>query len=123
MKKEKVFLGIIVLALAAAVVYAFWGVPYKGSSQKNAVLFYGDGCPHCEIVDKFVEENKVREKVQFERKEVFNNRTNANEMASRAKNCGIKTSGMGVPFLWDGEKCYQGDVDVIEFFKKKINEK
>lgn len=86
------------------------------------ILFYGNGCPHCANVDKFVEENGVKEKVDFRKLEIFGNKENSKLMAEKFKACGLSTESMGVPFLWDGEKCYSGDADVIEFFKQKIGQ-
>lgn len=120
MKKQIIW----ILGAAIVIVLGYFAFtarqPASTNDAQGIVLYYGDGCPHCANVDKFIEENKVGEKVSFEKKEVFNNRANARDMGSKAKMCKIDTtSGMGVPFLWDGEKCYQGDVDVINFFKSK----
>ncbi len=87
--------------------------------QNKTILFYGDGCPHCVNVDKFISDNKIEEKISFERKEVFNNGANAGEMIRLSEKCGLPSDQVGVPFLWDGSKCYIGDVDVINFFKQK----
>jgi glutaredoxin len=87
----------------------------------NIILFYGDGCPHCVIVKEFVEDNNIEEKVQFVKKEVYYNQQNASELGAKAKMCGMPTDSIGVPFLWDGSKCYVGDQDIIEFFKNKSN--
>ncbi len=90
-------------------------------SESKIILFYGTGCPHCAIVDEYLEENKVEERMDFAHKEVYFNRTNANELEEKARACGMPTDSIGVPFLWDGEKCLVGDVDIVEFFKQKIN--
>lgn len=90
--------------------------------ESSIVLYYGDGCPHCAIVDEFVKENKVEEKVPHEKKEVYYNKKNADELASRAKTCGLPTNSIGVPFLWDGSQCFIGDKDIINFFKQKIGQ-
>lgn len=90
------------------------------------VLFFGDGCPHCANVDKFVQDNNVEGKVNFTKLEVpfggKNSTTlsaNAGLMVQLAQRCNLDTAnGVGIPFLWDGEsKCYTGDVDIINFFK------
>ncbi|MEK7562480.1 MAG: hypothetical protein AAB509_02280 [Patescibacteria group bacterium] len=81
------------------------------------ILFYGDGCSHCKLVEDFISQNKIEEKVKFTRLEVFNNRDNAQILLERSKACGINTDQVGVPFLWDGKTCLIGDPDVIKFFK------
>ena len=97
----------------------------KGNSKPESqiILFYGIGCPHCAIVEKYIEENKVKEEISFAEKEVYYNQSNAKELEEKAKICKIPENEVGVPFLWDGKKCYIGDVDIINFFKEKINEK
>lgn len=87
---------------------------------QGVILFVGEGCPHCANVEAFVEENKVKESVDFTTLEVYKNKSNAALMAKKAQICGVPLSGMGVPFLWDGSKCLVGDVDIIKFFQDKI---
>jgi len=93
------------------------------AEQSQIVLFYGDGCPHCAIVENYIKESNIKEKLPFEEKEVYHNQKNANELADKAKICGLPTDSIGVPFLWEGEKCYVGDQEIIGFFNQKINEK
>lgn len=81
------------------------------------ILFYGDGCSHCENVDKFIKENNVEDKVEFTKLEVFNNKANANILVEKANACGLPTDKIGVPFLWDSKNCISGDVDIIKFFQ------
>lgn len=84
------------------------------------ILFYGDGCPHCAIVEDYIKKNNIKEKLPFEEKEVYYNQSNAKELVEKAMLCGIPTNSIGVPFLWDGEKCYIGDQAIIDFFNNKI---
>jgi len=32
---------------------------------EGIILFYGEGCPHCKVVDDFITENKIEDKVKF----------------------------------------------------------
>lgn len=93
--------------------------PIKETS--DIVLFYGDGCPHCALVEEYVSQNGIETKVPFAKKEVYYNKQNADELVAKARTCGMPTDSIGVPFLWDGSKCLVGDQDIIEFFKSKIN--
>jgi len=93
----------------------------ESQAQNGIIFFYGDGCPHCAIVEEYIKENKVAEKLAFSQKEVYYNRNNSKELEEKAKICGMSTDSIGVPFLWDGEKCLVGDADIVEFFKQKIN--
>jgi len=94
-------------------------------NQNQIILFYGDGCPHCAIVEEYIKENKIEDNISFTQKEVYYDKGNADELAEKAKICGIPTDYIGVPLLWDGEtsKCFVGDQDIIYFFNQKINEK
>jgi glutaredoxin len=117
-----IFLGIfIVLGIG------FYFSREKNSSQdqdlKGIILFYGIGCPHCAKVEEFVKENKIKEKIAFEEKEVYFNKDNAKKLVEIAKKCGFNEKEIGVPFLWDGEnqRCIVGDEPIINFFKEKLN--
>ncbi len=94
----------------------------ENQSSSQIILFYGDGCPHCAIVEEYINENNIQDKVPFVQKEVYYNQSNAQELQTKAKICGLPTDEIGIPFLWDGEKCLIGDQDIIDFFKNKTNE-
>ena len=93
----------------------------ENQSESQIILFYGDGCPHCKIVEEYINESNIQNKISFAQKEVYYNQNNAKELEAKAKICGLPTDSIGVPFLWDGEKCLIGDQDIINFFKQKIN--
>jgi len=88
----------------------------------DIVLFYGRECPHCLDLEKFIEENKIAEKVQFDRLEVFHNSKNGAILKEKAKGCGIiNEQEIGVPFLYDVKenRCLSGTPDIEDFFTKK----
>lgn len=93
----------------------------ENQSSDQIILFYGDGCPHCKIVEEYINENNIQNKISFAQKEVYYNQNNAKELEAKAKICGLPTNSIGVPFLWNGEKCLIGDQDIINFFKQKTN--
>lgn len=90
--------------------------------QSQIIFFYGSGCPHCAKVEEFIKGNKVKEKIFFVEKEIYFNKENQKELLEKAKICKIPENEVGVPFFWDGEKCFFGDVDIINFFKEKIGQ-
>jgi len=94
----------------------------QNQAVNQIILFYGDGCPHCKIVEEYIANNKIKDKISFTQKEVYYNKANANELGEKAKFCGLPTDSIGVPFLFNGEKCFIGDQDIINFFKQKTNE-
>ena len=116
-----VFLG--TLALVSGLIY--WGLQDSKQSEivddpSVIVYYYGEGCPHCKVVNDFLVANNIAEKMTFEKKEVWSDKTNAKEMERRAKACNIKPEGMGVPFVYGGDgKCYIGEPEVTGFFKTK----
>ncbi len=86
----------------------------------KTILYYGSSCPHCKIVEQYMDDNKVAEKMTIEQKEVYGNQANAKEMAAVASRCGLSTNKIGVPFLWVENKCLVGDVDINNYFKTKL---
>ena len=110
----------IAVVLAAVIMLVKDNGNQPPKSESSIALYYGDGCPHCAIVDEFLKENNVEGKVSYEKKEVYNNKKNADELAERAKTCDLPTDSIGVPFLWDGSKCLIGDKDIINFFKQRM---
>ena len=92
------------------------------SVKDKMIFFYGEGCPHCANVEKFFEENNIEDKIQFEKKEVYNDKNNAKLLILAAKRkCNLKENEIGVPFFWDGSKCIVGDQPIINYFKEKLN--
>lgn len=91
--------------------------------KSDIVLYYGDGCPHCANVEKYLQDNDIKNKISFEEKEVYKNKDNAEQMAEDASYCDIDVESFGVPFLWADGKCLMGDEDIIAFFKQKSDEK
>lgn len=87
-----------------------------------AILFYGNGCPHCADVEEWIKENNVSEKVKFDQLEVWYNKDNAAKLIEKAEACGLSANSVGVPFLYDIEnnKCLSGSDKVEEYFKSKI---
>jgi hypothetical protein len=108
----------------AIIIFALWLIflPSKVAGiPKDAILFFGDGCPHCKVVEDFIFTNDVRNKIKFDTKEIWSNQSNARLMTQIWKQCGLNTQeGMGVPFYWDGASCYRGQDEIINLFKTKI---
>jgi hypothetical protein len=110
-KKEK---NIIILAVLAIIIIAsFWFF-----NRPKITYYYGKNCPHCQNVGKYIEENKIAEKVKFSKKEVSNPAVSI-EFLKRSKSCGIEEKDAGIPLVYSEGKCYVGDVDAIAFFKEK----
>jgi len=82
-------------------------------------LFFGSTCPHCEVVEEWLEANsEVKEKSGLKAKEVYNDRDNSQELAEKAAECKI-SGGIGVPFLYDHGECIVGDQPIIDHLEQK----
>ncbi len=127
--KKKMF--VLLVLFAVVLIFSFfalsreenknWPADQQGG-QSRIILFYGEGCPHCAKVEEYIKQNQIENKISFAQKEVYYNKNNADEMAGKAKICGLPDGSIGVPFLWDGEKCLIGDQDIIDFFKQNKGE-
>lgn len=103
-----------------------------------ATLYYGNGCPHCSNLEKWLQDNKYlpsgktvdqnsvdiwmsSAKVKFNIKEVWKNSANSAELSANATSLGLPSEQVGVPFLYDSvnKKSYIGEVDIKNFFQSK----
>ncbi|MDD3285675.1 MAG: hypothetical protein PHG95_03530 [Patescibacteria group bacterium] len=122
-KNKSALSAVIVLLVLIAVASIFI---FKRQSENNQVpadnngmiLFYSLSCPHCQNVEKYIQENNVKDKYSFSQLEISADRKNSEMLVAKAEICGLDTGSLGVPFLWTGEKCLLGDTDIIDFFSK-----
>ena len=128
-KAQKIVTGFFAAAIIIIAVLSFFyfRANFTGgtiiSPEANAsVLYYGETCPHCKIVEEFMSNNSVESKMDIIQKEVFSNKTNAEELLKVGEACKLQKDYMGaVPLLYSGGKCYVGDKDIISFFQEKLN--
>jgi glutaredoxin len=110
--------------LLAAILMALLGVGCNRNEQPTAatdlpkdqmILFVGQDCPHCEIV-----KNKLKSdypKLPIMIKEVYNDGQNAALLIKAIKTCGLSFDTAGVPLLWDGKACHEGDGSILQYLK------
>ena len=122
-----IIIAVVLIVLGSLLIIGWSSLSGPKVDITEIILFYGDGCPHCKLVEDFISQNKVEEKIKFTRLRIpLNNEkdpellSNIKVLLERAKACGINTTDIGVPFLWDGKTCLAGDPDVIKFFQDKI---
>lgn len=103
-----------------------------------ATIFYGNGCPHCTNMEKWLQDNGylptgskidqaaidawiAKAKVKFNMKEVWYNSTNSAELTADATKLGLASSSVGVPFLYDSvnNKSYIGETDIEAFLNSQ----
>jgi glutaredoxin len=89
--------------------------------QSDIILFYSTTCPHCKVVEDFLKENKVADKLKFENLEV-SSKLNSQLMQEKQDPCKdlSEDDKGGVPFLYSSEKCLVGSDTIINHFKQKL---
>lgn len=123
---KKTFTPAIIFLALAVVAIIFVAKSETGTRTTNEavksdiILFHGDGCTYCKVVDTYLEAENVESKISFDKREVYNNQANAALMTTKARFCGLNTNSIGVPFLWDGSSCLIGDRDIIAFFEAEL---
>jgi hypothetical protein len=117
--KGKFILAVVVVIVAiTSIIWLFRSPKNVEAPTEGIIYYYGKNCPHCQNVAKYIEENKIDQKVAFEKKE-FSSPAVTLEFLDRAKQCGISQKDAGVPLIFAEGKCYLGDADAIAFFKEK----
>ncbi|MBT4004953.1 MAG: hypothetical protein HN846_01645 [Candidatus Pacebacteria bacterium] len=85
-------------------------------------LFYGQGCPHCSVVDRYFEEQDLYANYPIEKKEIYSNRDNALLFNSLLTKLGVPENERGVPLVIIGDKVIVGDRSIIDDFVVKADE-
>ena len=78
--KISIIFTVIAAAFLAFVLFGGESREFFGQdpqSPNGVTLFYGESCPHCANVERFISENNVEEKVSISRKEIYFNSANA----------------------------------------------
>ena len=101
--RKKQYYFILSVAIIIIGIFIIWALskPKKAEApMEGVVLYYGQDCPHCKNVEKFIEDNKIADKVKFSQKEIQYNLNNSREFLAKAKECGINQNEAGVPFVY-----------------------
>ena len=123
---KKILLIIAIMAIVGFLFYEWRsniGESPVVSANADIIYFHGKGCPHCLIVEDYMEKNNVEAKIKVEKGEIFFNKENTAIFKEKANACGIPEDQMGVPLLWVKGKCYTGDKDIISYFDEQLNAK
>jgi glutaredoxin len=113
LKKYWFLILVIILIAAYAAIFAY----YHRQTSVGAVLFYSTSCPHCQTVEKYIADNQIKDKLDFKEAEVSSS-ANASLLVQVSRNCNLDIEqGIGVPLFFDGNRCYQGDVEIIDYLK------
>jgi|WetSurMetagenome_2_1015567.scaffolds.fasta_scaffold24831_6 flagellar biosynthesis/type III secretory pathway M-ring protein FliF/YscJ len=114
MRKTIIFLIAAVLIIIGVILV------FRQKPAQGITLFYGLECPHCANVEQYMQKNKIEEKVKIDKKEVYHDQDNAQELGAIASGCGKDTNQIGVPFLYDGKSCYEGEDEVKNYLSQYI---
>jgi hypothetical protein len=104
--------------------------PYKDYpvyDTPDLVFFWGSGCPHCQNVEDWVNQNSATDKLKINFKEVYNSDIGRTELFNTINQyCPeliASNGGIGVPVGFDPikKKCIQGDTPIIDFLSSKLS--
>jgi len=136
-KLIKIIVALFVVIAAASVAYVVYVTPSVPSATPSAAnasdsivyYFYGQGCPHCALIEPFMENiTKEYPDVDIRMLEVWHNQTNQQIDAQVNAQAGISTPP-GVPEIVIGKTVLIGQQDIpdkLEGYlqaieKKKVN--
>jgi len=117
---------IIILAIVFGLffVFKFLYRPTPASVSTDSadlILFWGNGCPHCEVVKDYISQNELDKKIKISSLEVYYNQANQKLLEETVKKCPEidTTQGIGVPLAFDtkNQKCLLGDTPIIDWLK------
>lgn len=91
----------------------------SATSVKEPIFFYSNDCGHCQKVKQYIADYKIEEKVSFSLVEAFTSEANYDLFNEKAAACRLSGSRKGVPLIYENGKCYVGEIEAIDFFKKK----
>jgi len=134
MGKKELIIGALVVLILVGITYLATEFAGKNDTSKPAggalitaaaakfnknvmYYFWGDGCPHCADLDKWVKEKGYDKTVKYTKLEVWKNPNNAALMDVVASYCKIEKTGMGVPFVYYKGKCVSGTPDAQSVFE------
>lgn len=87
------------------------------TSSSTLVLYTSKTCPHCQLVKEYMQRNQISEKITITVKDVVTSLKNQDDLVAKAKICKLDTKKLGIPLLFDGQNCYSGDTDIINYFE------
>ena len=93
----------------------------------DLVFFWGDGCPHCENVEDWINQSEAETKLKINFKEIYYSEENRNDLLEIVEEyCPelVSNGSIGVPTAFDpvGKQCIQGDTPIISFLASKLSE-
>lgn len=94
--------------------------PYEvqaASEEARIVYFHGVGCPHCAVVDEWLDTEDIWDEYPIDDREVYNNPLNAVYYNEVMGELGVPLSERGVPSMVIGNDLLIGDQPIIANFE------
>lgn len=90
----------------------------------DLILFYGNTCPHCKIVEEFISTNEIDQKLKISQLEVYDDKSNSalfSNLVQEICQDQLNSEGLPVPFLIDqsDKKCIIGDTPITDYLTEK----
>ncbi|MDD3145071.1 MAG: hypothetical protein PHV23_03075 [Candidatus Gracilibacteria bacterium] len=94
--------------------------------ETSYIYYYGQGCPHCANLDKYISGVDGYEKLNIVKKEVYFDDKNRQDMLDDGKRLGLEESAIGLPFFIINkagvESPMVGDGPIIDYLKPILGE-
>jgi thioredoxin-related protein len=128
MKKKTIIIFTIFISLIIIFVLIFLSFiqkPIEENKQivvnpnSEIIIFSGEGCEHCVIVEDYISSNNLENKLNINIKETYNNLNNAQELENRLNSC-LNPVDFAVPFLWHDRICLVGPEKIIIYLNSII---
>jgi cytochrome c biogenesis protein CcdA len=103
------------LLLSLGLVFFFSSVV---EAENQIVFFYGQGCPHCAVVEEYFTDNNILSSYPIVIKEIYGNPQNAVEFTATMEALSIPQNEQGVPAVVIGDQVLMGDKPIIDNFTK-----
>ena len=122
MAERNALIAVAAFFVVAIVLVSMLGYLYVQKKQnEEIVLYYGYSCPHCKVVEQFINDNNLTARFDIIQREVMNNTGNYIEFQGVAKTCRIPLNNLMVPVIASDGRCYQGQDESIAFLQARMN--
>jgi len=121
-KKIIVTVAVAITVIGLLVVVILGSINKKNSQlpdAKTPILYYGISCPHCKDLEEKISASSIEQSLSIIRKEVYADKTNAQELEAVGKSCDLSSDELFVPFLYHKEKCYIGTDVIFDYLSEQ----
>ncbi len=119
------FLAAVVILGAIYAIFSRNSTATYPDDQADFIIFWGQGCPHCEVLKDEIAQNKWDQKLKFSLKEVYYNRQNQDLLKKTiTDNCpDIPSDQVGVPMTFETatKRCFVGDTPAINRISERLS--